>query len=167
MARNVNHIYAGAPEYLADAKKFRRAMESVHLVEHAGQRRHVLRDADVVVTTGGMLDGGPVLHYIAELYRDANSSIFLTGFQVDGSNGRQLLDEGTLTIDEVTVRPACDIEKFDFSAHAGHSQLVQLVERSRAKTVVLMHGDDRAKLAKSLEGTVQVLTPENGERITV
>ncbi|HKV90722.1 MAG TPA: MBL fold metallo-hydrolase [Thermoplasmata archaeon] len=167
MARKVNHIYEGAPEYLADARKFRRATEGVHIVEHSGERRHVLRDADVVVTTGGMLDGGPVLHYIGEQYRDPNSSIFLTGYQVEGSNGRQLLDEGTLTIDEVTVRPACDIEKFDFSAHAGHSDLVKLVEACHAKTVVLMHGDEREKLAKSLEGTVQVVMPENGERVTV
>jgi len=167
MARSVNHIYSASPEYLADAKKFHRATESVHLVEHAGQRRHVLRDADVVVTTGGMLDGGPVLHYIGELHRDANSSIFLTGFQVPGSNGRQLLDDGTLTIDEVTVRPACDIEKFDFSAHAGHSELVKMIRGTGAKTVVLMHGDEREKLAKALEGTTQVLVPQNGERLTV
>jgi putative mRNA 3-end processing factor len=167
MARNVNHIYAGATEYLADAKKFRRAMEGVHLVEHAGARKNVLREADVVVTTGGMLDGGPVLHYIGELYKDPNSSIFLTGYQVAGSNGRQLLDEGTLTIDEVKIRPACDVEKFDFSAHAGHSDLVRFVEASRAKTVVLMHGDERSKLAKSLEGSVQVLMPETGERVVV
>jgi putative mRNA 3-end processing factor len=167
MARSVNHIYSAAPEYLADAKKFHRATESVHLVENAGQRRHVIREADVIVTTGGMLDGGPVLHYIGELHRDANSSIFLTGFQVAGSNGRQLMDDGTLTIDEVTVRPACDIEKFDFSAHAGHTELVKLVQATRAKTVVLMHGDEREKLAKALEGTVQVLMPQNGERLVV
>jgi putative mRNA 3-end processing factor len=167
MARSVNHIYSAAPEYLADAKKFHRATESVHLVENAAQRRHVLREADVIVTTGGMLDGGPVLHYIGELHRDANSSIFLTGYQVAGSNGRQLMDDGTLTIDEVTVRPACDIEKFDFSAHAGHSELVKLVNATRAKTVVLMHGDEREKLAKALEGTHQVLMPQNGDRIVV
>jgi putative mRNA 3-end processing factor len=167
MARNVNHIYAAAPEYLADARRFHRAMESVHLVESAAMRRHVVRDADVIVTTGGMLDGGPVLHYIGELHRDANSSIFLTGYQVEGSNGRQLMDDGTLTIDEVTVRPACDVEKFDFSAHAGHSELVKLVQATGAKTVVLMHGDQREKLAAALEGTVQVLVPQNGERLVV
>jgi putative mRNA 3-end processing factor len=167
MARSVNHIYAAAPEYLADARRFNRAMSSVHLVESAGQRRHVVRDADVIVTTGGMLDGGPVLHYIGELHRDANSSIFLTGYQVAGSNGRQLMEEGTLTIDEVTVKPACDVEKFDFSAHAGHSDLVKLVAATGAKTVVLMHGDQREKLAAALEATVQVMVPQNGERIVV
>ena len=92
----------------------------------------------------------------------------LTGFQVDGSNGRQLLDRGTLTIDDVTIEPACEIQKFDFSAHAGHSDLVKLVKATRPKKVVLMHGDRRELLAEALtpEG-VEVVTPENGAKFAV
>lgn len=167
MARAVNDIYRAAPEYLADAKRFRRALEGVHVVEHSGERRHALREADVIVTTGGMLDGGPVLYYLSELYRDPNSSILLTGFQVDGSNGRQLLDHGTLTIDEVTIRPECEVLKFDFSAHAGHSELVKLVRDSGATKLVLMHGDQREKLQEALGHEVEVVLPANGERFTV
>jgi putative mRNA 3-end processing factor len=167
MARKVDEIYLAAPEYLADARRFRRALEGVHVVEHPGERRKALREADVIVTTGGMLDGGPVLYYIGELYRDANSSIFLTGFQVDGSNGRQLLDEGTLTIDDTTIHPVCEVEKFDFSAHAGHSDLVRLAKESRAETVVLMHGDQRSALRDALPSSVNVLLPENGHAFTL
>jgi putative mRNA 3-end processing factor len=168
MARSVNDIYQAAPEYLADSRKFRRALEEVNIVEHSGQRRHALREADVIVTTGGMLDGGPVLFYIGELYRDHRNSIYLTGFQVEGSNGRQLLDRGTLTIDDVTIQPACEVQKFDFSAHAGHSELVNLVRTARPKKVVLMHGDRRELLADALtpEG-VEVLLPENGAKFAV
>ncbi len=163
MARSVNEIYEAAPEYLADARKFRRALEGVRVVEHQGDRRKALREADVIVTTGGMLDGGPVLYYVGELHRDANSSIYLTGFQVEGSNGRRLMDEGTLVIDETVVHPACEIEKFDFSAHAGHSDLVRVAKESRAETVVLMHGDHREALRDALEGTCEVVLPENGK----
>jgi putative mRNA 3-end processing factor len=163
MARAVNDIYTAAPEYLADARRFRRALEGVHVVEHPGDRRRALREAEVVVTTGGMLDGGPVLYYIGELYRDAASSIFLTGFQVEGSNGRQLLEEGTLMIDGTTIRPVCEVAKFDFSAHAGHSELVRLAKQTRAKTVVLMHGDQRELLRDALEPTAEVLLPANGK----
>ncbi len=163
MARSVNEIYEAAPEYLADARKFRRALEGVRVVEHQGDRRKALREADLIVTTGGMLDGGPVLYYVGELHRDANSSIYLTGFQVEGSNGRRLMDEGTLVIDETVVHPACEIEKFDFSAHAGHSDLVRVAKESRAETVVLMHGDHREALRDALEGTCEVVLPENGK----
>jgi putative mRNA 3-end processing factor len=167
MARAVNNIYRSAPEYLADARRFRRALESVTEVEHPGDRRRALREADVIVTTGGMLDGGPVLYYIGEIYRDANSSILLTGFQVDGSNGRQLLDQGTLTVDDTTIRPTCEVQKFDFSAHAGHSELVELVRKTHAEKVILMHGDRREQLKESLEGECEVLLPENGSRFTI
>jgi putative mRNA 3-end processing factor len=167
MARKVNEIYRSAPEYLADGKRFRRALEGVHVVEHPTERRHALRDADIIVTTGGMLDGGPVLYYLGERYKDANSSILLTGFQVEGSNGRQLMDQGTLTIDEVTIRPECEVQKFDFSAHAGHSDLVNLVRTTEAREVVLMHGDQREKLAEAIGHEVQVVTPQNGQKFEV
>jgi putative mRNA 3-end processing factor len=167
MARSVNTIYEAAPEYLADAHRFRRALEGVHVVEHPGDRKRALRDAEVIVTSGGMLDGGPVLYYLGELYRDANSSIFLTGYQVEGSNGRQLLDQGTITVDDTTIRPACDVEKFDFSAHAGHSDLVRLAKESRAETVILMHGDQRELLKEALEPTCEVILPGNGKPFSV
>ena len=167
MARSVNEIYEAAPEYLADARRFRRALEGVHVVEHPGDRRKALREGEVIVTTGGMLDGGPVLYYIGELYRDANSSIYLTGFQVEGSNGRQLLDHGTLTIDDTVIHPSCEVEKFDFSAHAGHSDLVRVAKESRADTVILMHGDQRDALRVALEPTCHVVLPENGKSFAV
>ena len=167
MARSVNDIYRAAPEYLADSRRFRRAADAVHTVQHSSERRRALREAEVIVTTGGMLDGGPVLYYIGELYRDPKSSILLTGFQVDGSNGRQLMDEGTLTVDGITIRPECEVMKFDFSAHAGHTDLVSLVRKTEAKSLVLMHGDHRQKLADALGTECQVLLPENGHRFAI
>jgi putative mRNA 3-end processing factor len=167
MARAVNEIYRAAPEYLADSARFRRALDSVHVVEHPGDRKRALREAEVIVTTGGMLDGGPVLYYLGEKYKDPKSSILITGFQVEGSNGRQLLEEGTVTIDDVTVRPVCEVGRFDFSAHAGHSELVRLAQQSHAKTVVLMHGDHREPLRDALEATAEVVLPENGRPFTI
>jgi putative mRNA 3-end processing factor len=167
MARAVNSIYLGAPQYLADSRRFRRALEGVTVVEHPGDRKKALREAEVIVTTGGMLDGGPVLYYIGELYHDANSSILLTGYQVEGSNGRQLLDTGTLTIDETTIRPACELEKYDFSAHAGHSDLVKFAQATRAETVILMHGDRREALKDALSASAEVLLPHNGPTFSV
>ncbi|MCI4323914.1 MAG: MBL fold metallo-hydrolase, partial [Thermoplasmata archaeon] len=167
MARKVNQIYLSAPEYMRDAARLRRAIENTNIVESPEDRKRALRDGEVIVTTGGMLDGGPVLYYLSELYRDPRHGIFLTGFQVEGSNGRQLVEHGTLTIDEVTVRPECEVAAFDFSSHAGHNELVDMVKRVKAKTVVLMHGDHREELAKALQPEHEVLMPQTGERFTV
>ena len=167
MARTVNQIYESAPPYLANHSKFRRAMEGVHVIGHPSERRKALRDAEVIVTTGGMLDGGPVLYYIGELYADANSAIFLTGYQVDGSNGRRLLEEGTLDVDGTVIRPVCEVMKFDFSAHASHSELVKLARATHARTVVLMHGDRREALRDDLAAFCDVVLPENGRIFSV
>ena len=167
MARKVNDIYRSAPEYLADAKRFRRALDGVHTVRDSAERKQAAREGDVIITTGGMLDGGPVLYYISEMYDDPRNAIYLTGFQVDGSNGRQLLDKGTLTIDEVSVRPTCEVKKYDFSAHAGHSDLVKFIRATHCDRVILMHGDEREKLRDALTGEVEVQLPANGERFTV
>lgn len=167
MARKVNDIYRAAPEALRDAKRFHRAIDSIHVVQHSGERRHALREAEVIVTTGGMLDGGPVLYYLAEMYRDPHHAIFLTGYQVEGSNGRQLVEKGTVTIDEVTVRPACQVEAFDFSSHAGHTELVALARATKASQVLLMHGDRREELARPLSEFAEVRMPENGEKVTL
>ncbi len=87
MARAVNDIYRAAPEYLADAPKFRRALDAVNVVAHPGDRKRALRDAEVIVTTGGMLDGGPVLYYLGERHNDPKSSILITGFRSKGRTG--------------------------------------------------------------------------------
>ncbi len=167
MARKVNDIYRAAPEALHDAHQFERAIDQIHVVGHSGERRRALREAEVIVTTGGMLDGGPVLHYLSEMHRDPHHAIFLTGYQVEGSNGRQLVEKGTLTIDEVSVRPACQVESFDFSSHAGHTELVELARATGAGRIILMHGDQRDELARSLAEFAEVTLPANGEKFTV
>ncbi len=167
MARAVNRIYDSAPDTLAHPAKFRHAMDRVHIIESQGDRRKALREGEVIVTTGGMLDGGPALFYIGELYTDANSSIFLTGYQVEGSNGRRLLEEGTLDVDGTLIKPVCEVMKFDFSAHASHSELVKLARRTRAKTVVLMHGDNREPLRDEIAQFSEVVLPETGRMYTV
>jgi putative mRNA 3-end processing factor len=77
------------------------------------------------------------------------------------------MDKGTLTIDEVTIRPECEVQKFDFSAHAGHSELLKLVRATEARELILMHGDQREKLAEAIGHEVKVLTPENGHKFSV
>lgn len=167
MARKVNTIYRECADYLKDARRLYRALDEVTIVEMPPDRKRALREAEVIVTTGGMLDGGPVLHYISHMFRDPRHSIFLTGYQVAGSNGRQLMDQGTLTIDDETIRPACELDSFDFSSHAGHSELVEFARASRAKEIVLMHGDHREKLAEPLREFAEVRLPETGERFTL
>jgi putative mRNA 3-end processing factor len=112
-----------------------------------------------------MLDGGPAVQYLRAIRDDPKSAVLLTGYQVPGSQGRRLLDDGVISLDGEDVRPRFELQKFDFSAHAGHDELLAFIEGCDPETVVLMHGDNREALASAIEGR-EVLLPKEGEWFT-
>jgi putative mRNA 3-end processing factor len=167
MARAVNDIYAKNPSALRDSRAFRRALSGVRIVEDPRDRFEAQKYADVIITPSGMLDGGPALHYLGAIARDPQSALFLTGYQVEGSNGRELVEKGTLTVGGVTIRPTCQVKSFDFSAHAGHAELLELARACNPKKILLMHGDKRELLKADLEKDFEVILPTNGDPITI
>ncbi len=160
MGKKVNSIYVEHPEYIRSAKKLRQAMHRVKVVD-GPRTRQLAQKGEVIVCTSGMLDGGPVLHYLDAIREDPKSAILLTGYQVEGTNGRQLVDTGTIDLYGVTVDVTIEWQKFDFSAHAGHDELVRFIEGCDPRRVVLMHGDQRELLAEALDGR-EVLLPQEG-----
>ncbi|TLZ66947.1 MAG: MBL fold metallo-hydrolase [Methanobacteriota archaeon] len=161
MGKKVNNIYLDHPEYLRNAKKLRDAMNRVRVVRSQRGALQAL-EADVIVTTSGMLDGGPIIRYLQAVREDPRSAILLTGYQVEGSNGRRLMDEGIVELDGADVKVRCEWQKFDFSAHAGHDDLVRFIDGCDPQRVVLMHGDHREALAEVLDGR-EVVLPVEGQ----
>ena len=161
MGKKVNSIYVQHPEYIRSAKQLRQAMHRVRVVDGPRTRELALK-GDVIVCTSGMLDGGPVLNYLDAIREDTRSAILLTGYQVEGTNGRRLVDTGSIDLYGVAVDINIEWQKFDFSAHAGHDELVRFIEGCDPRRVVLMHGDQREILAEALEGR-EVLLPREGQ----
>ena len=161
MGKKVNSIYVQHPEYIRSVKKLRQAMNHVNVVRNPKERDLALK-GEVIVTTSGMLDGGPVLRYLEAIREDSKSAILLTGYQVEGTNGRRLVDEGVIDLWGVDVDIRTEWQKFDFSAHAGHDDLVRFVEAYDPQRVVLMHGENREILGEALEGR-EVVLPKEGQ----
>ena len=164
MGKTVNGIYLDHPEYLHSAKDLKHAIGRVRVVRTARGARQAMQ-GEVIVTTSGMLDGGPVIRYLEEVREDPRSAILLTGYQVEGTNGRRLVEEGVVDIHGADVKIRCEWQKFDFSSHAGHNDLVQFIEGCDPQRVVLMHGDNRELLAEALEGR-EVHMPVEGQWYT-
>jgi len=162
MGKTVTKIYLNHPEYLRSHKKLASAKKRGHEVRNP-RAKAAAANGEVIVTTSGMLDGGPVLGYLEKLKDDEKSAILLTGYQVEGSNGRRILDSGMMDFYGNLERVKCEVEMFDFSAHAGHSELVEFVKGCGPERVVLCHGDNRELLAEPLRGEgFEVLVPANG-----
>jgi putative mRNA 3-end processing factor len=153
MGKTVNRLYLDHPEYLRNEKHLRRAKRRFKEIRSPSQRGMALK-GDVIVTTGGMLDGGPVLGYLQSIKDDPKSALLITGFQAEGSNGRMLLDRGVIYDRGVEIKVKCEVQRFDFSAHCDHDALVDFVRACNPKNVVLCHGEDRESLAADLDCSV-------------
>lgn len=169
MGVGVGKTYMEYPEYVRDPSELKRAFDDAYIVYNHGHRKTALKESDVMVTTSGMLEGGPAMFYIEELREDADSAILTCGYQVEGTNGRQLLDEGTMDFDGVELDVAMEAANYDFSAHAGHSELCDFARGCDPETVVLFHGDgdERQHMADDLEDDgYQVILAEPQRRMS-
>ena len=162
MGEKIAKIFLRYPRYLRSEKNLRKALSRVRMVKTSQNRKHALK-GEVILTTSGMLDGGPVLWYLEKLRKDPKSAILLTGYQVEGTNGRQLLDKGSLDFYGVSQKVECQVYYFDFSAHAGHKELVNFAKGCSPEKVVLFHSDNREPLAEDLKDFAEVIIPENGK----
>jgi len=141
MAQKAANITLQYPNYLKNPKSLRKALDKAIWVKKDRQRRKILEEPAIIITTAGMCEGGPVLNYIKRLYNDERSAIFLTGYQVEGTQGRRLIEEGVIAIDGKEYRPKCKIRKFDFSAHPGQSEMIRALKRWSPEKVFIVHGE--------------------------
>ncbi|HLE98008.1 MAG TPA: MBL fold metallo-hydrolase [Candidatus Thermoplasmatota archaeon] len=164
MGKTVTEIFLREGGFLRSARDLQKAFEEVHVVKTRHGRQRAL-DSDIIVTTSGMMEGGPVLQYVDALRHDPKSAIFMTGYQVTGSGGRLLMDTGTLEVAGVRERVACEVLFFDFSAHAGHDELVKFAKACGPEEIVLFHSDRPEALAEALSDAATVHTPNVGDVI--
>ncbi|MFB6284199.1 MAG: MBL fold metallo-hydrolase [Halobacteria archaeon] len=155
MGCDVTRIFRQYPEYLRDADALKDAWNHTEEVK-TGERNRVLDRGKAVVTTSGMLSGGPAMKYIKDIYQDPTNKICLTGYQVEGTPGRSLLDSGAAEIDDRYLRFSCQVELHDFSAHADALGLRGYIRRAvdnGAEKVFCVHGDpeDCGKFSEWIE----------------
>ncbi|WP_151083545.1 MBL fold metallo-hydrolase RNA specificity domain-containing protein [Nocardioides cynanchi] len=146
---------------------------------------HRVRDADesialnkpsypsIVISASGMATGGRVVHHLRHQLPDQRNTVILTGYQAEGTRGRQLL-EGARQLKMhgryVPVRAEV-VQVADFSVHADSSELVAWLGRApRApQSVYVVHGEPAssaalaARICEKLHWNAVV--PRYGERV--
>lgn len=164
MGKKVTKIFLKYPRFLRSPEKLKKAYNAINLV-HSDHGRKLALKGDVVLTSSGMMDGGPVLHYMNKLKNDSKSAVLLTGYQVEDTNSRLLMEKRKLDFYGVIEDISCEVQYFDFSGHAGHSELIEFARKCRPEKIVLMHSDNREALVEPLQQIAEVYTPLNGELI--
>ena len=169
MGVEVTEMLRQYPDYVRDADALDRAAGHARAVTgRDGQRRRIADQATAVVTTSGMLSGGPAMTYVPAVRGNPTNKITMTGYQVEGTPGRELLETGSAEIDNRVMRVAARVEQYDFSAHADHHGLRSFLDDYRDSEVLVNHGDDCPGFARELrEDGYVARAPELGETVSV
>jgi putative mRNA 3-end processing factor len=167
MGKEVFKVLERYPDYIRDPKALRRAFKNAIWVEWK-KREDVLQEPSVIVTTAGMLNGGPALFYISRLYDDPKSKLLITGYQVEGTNGDMALKLGMINLGNKIVKLKMKVEQYDFSAHAGDSQLkefVKIAARKGAEIAFTVHGEKSDAFASWIRESIGIdaFSPKNGD----
>jgi uncharacterized protein len=184
LVRTVCAAYAAIPDALSPGlkrhitnggKPFFRG--TIRPIETPQQRERVLAGPPcAIITSSGMLTGGPSVWYAERLVEQPQAAIFFSGYVDEEAPGRRLLDladakpdQRRLTLGERTLKVACEVGRYSLSAHADGDELAAMVRAVQPKTVALVHGDPeaRAALAAKLKGLAEVVTPMDGQSLQI
>lgn len=166
MGKFLAKLYLNNPQFLRSSTQLESALNWAKKVSSKSDRKKAL-NADVIITTSGMLDGGPSIWYLNRLRNNPQNAILLTGYQATGSGGRQLLDEKQIPIFGTISPIELEVDQFTFSTHAGQTEILTFAKQCNAKHVVVYHTDPnqaRPPLAAALEEQGHIVyCPVNGQ----
>lgn len=144
-------------------------------VESKAQRSKAASEdiSSIIVTTSGMLTGGPVIYYLSKLAGNPANKVILVGYQAEGTPGRALkegvkrlrLDNGKITVD---IRLVVDAQHL--SAHADRPQLEMMIKKVNGlKNLFIMHGEKSKseELRADVGGKYNAVVPKNGDSYEV
>jgi len=157
-----------------------RLMEDVAPFVLNGQtiRNAPARPRRVYALSSGMMTAKTLSNTFARrVIENENDSVFFVGYADPESPGGILraakqCDEVQLDEELPSQRVGCNIEHFQFSAHASRESLIAYVKKLAPKKVLLVHGDApavewvRAHTAAALPGA-EVIVPEPGVEIAL
>ena len=179
LARKISKIFLEHPEYIKDFSSFKRAIRKTQFVLNKKERANVKKKKGVIISPSGMLKGGAAIDYIQTILNDPSSAIYLVGYQVEGSPGRKLIDEGIFefndikkrrsVLGDISTRALCDYDYFDFSSHIDGKNLLKYIQTLNFRensNIFCVHGDSKSTttLASNLvDLDFNSVAPETGE----
>lgn len=168
MIKQINPIYRRL------AADFSFQESEVIEVRGSAARQEVLLEAQmspvIIVTTSGMMLGGPVIEYAKHLLPDERHRIVFSGYQDEGAPSRALIGldrpgRGRRVVEltdgsgkNISIEAAVPAQHVPLSAHADQKGLLEYAARMSPRVVGLVHGDPQAQAQLKL--LLQRLHPE-------
>ncbi|MGC8676368.1 MAG: MBL fold metallo-hydrolase [Candidatus Micrarchaeia archaeon] len=142
-----------------------------HEVNGRRERSSVIesKEACIVVTTSGMLKGGPVVKYLEKLASNENAKLVFVGYQAVGTPGRKLIEgDRNIEINGKKLDIRMKVEQYKLSAHADRPSLVKFMDKvSGLKSVIIVHGEagKMGEFANAIKNKYAVHVPTLGSSL--
>ncbi len=163
-----SRIIMGFPKSVRSPKKLEKAFGTARKIRNQRQRENAVKKPCIIITTSGMLNGGPVGFYVPQLHKREDCTMVMSGYQVEGTVGRKLLDTGRYVNEGLDLKLKMKTEFMDLSAHCGRDGIINFIKKTKPKKTVLVHGDRTVEFAKELKGMgFDAVAPKNGDKIAV
>ncbi len=173
MSTDAADIMLNYPEYINKFDEFYEGMKRAEWIRHHGMRKKAMEEPGAIVTTAGMLGGGPIIHYLTHLKNiPGEHGIYLTGYQPENTPGKKLLETGRFQHEDYDLDFSnYDIEFYDFSAHGDKHKLREFAEKMNPDVTFVMHGDEEnaGALSEWIKNNMdtKVFVPELNDEYTI
>jgi predicted metal-dependent RNase len=105
----------------------------------------------IILTTSGMMEGGPVYDYLRMGGSNSLNGLFIVGYQVEGTLGYDIargernvsLDNGFGQVFDVTLD--LEIKRYEFSGHSSLEGLIQMAQYTTPHKIYAIHGEPAAQ----------------------
>ncbi len=152
MALTVNDILLNNPQFLRDPEFLRKALGRINYVNGWEDRRKIVKEPAAIISPAGMLMGGASVFYSKKISKNPNNGIAIVAYQVEGTPGRSLVEDGTLNFNGNHYSVNAKVSKFDLSSHSGRSQLLNMFKSLKGSPkIILVHGEQESCEAFALE----------------
>jgi putative mRNA 3-end processing factor len=167
MVRTASEIISDYGAYIKNAKALHNILSRVSFIQTPQEREKALKKHQIIISSAGMLGGGPAVGYLRELRNSPNSKIIFTGFLVDETPGRQLMQTGKFENENEKFDVQCSLHQLDLSAHTGRQGLYKIIKQLGPEKIICIHGDDCQGFAKDIEAElgIKAAAPANGQSL--
>ncbi len=187
MIWDANGIFTAYPEYYG-RKMMKEAMSGkdpflspiFRRISSQTEREKAWNDRPcVIISTSGMLNGGPVLEHLKHLAEDERNTLIFVGYQAEGTLGRKIqkgwkeipIEENGKTI---ILKIKMEVYTAEgLSAHSDRRQLLAYIGNlsAKPKRVFVVHGEEEkaVSLSKAIEKIFKIesYAPRNLESLRV
>lgn len=124
-----------------------RGMPRIIETRSSGESKRInnLKGPAIVISSSGMVEGGRILHHLKRGLPDPRNCVVLTGYQAEGTRGRQLEDGvAQVKIEGSYIPVRCEIVRDrEFSVHGDASDLLDWLRDLpiTPETVYVVHGE--------------------------